>query len=216
MKDLIYDYDGFASIMFPPGSPSNGGTCFFATNTCLRECWERHHRWKTRAYELMVNRPLDSVQEHLNRELDELKVPLLHWFDSGDCLPKDQKRILALMCGISQTGRTQNGFTRNVSFWYQANKIQNVRLGLTSETGPIKNGLVVIPDYSKLEIQIYWNGKHTWNCGGGNGGVCGGAGAFAENNDDLFESDCSECLKNQRGCFIQFHSTILKTKTIAE
>ncbi len=210
MNRLIYSYDTYASIFFPPGRLADGGTCEFATPLCLQECYERPNAWEVRTYDYMVSHAPGTVSATLLADMEALDVDLLFWFDAGDCPHKHTGHILAIMRLIARAGVVQIGFTRNVELWRSTQAITNTRMVLTCEKGasrPKGAGVIAVPDYQQCAVSLYQEGELA-ACGGSVMSIC--ANSFTEDADGVYENDCEACRQNRRGCFVGWQPTTLK------
>lgn len=205
-KKILRPFTGAGAVMFPIGKPPEG-TCQFATKKCLRFCYveedadydeemvipDADKKW---IYEQFMTQPIEWMRDEIDRELDGLQTPILHWFGSGDCLTKDMKRISEIIdVAATIPGIVQMGFTRNVKLW---KKYKNI-FALTIENKNRANnreGMFSIPDYPK-QVSVMYATKYRVR-----GGQCGSV-SCSDLKGEIIEHaiNCKTCLRLKAGCF---------------
>lgn len=207
--NILHPHAGAAGVYFPIGLLKNGGTCEFANKVCLEKCcakdsridaeYKIHKRTVKALYKYMITQPIFRVLDKIMTELEELEMNIIHWFASGDCQKKDEKRIYSLIESISREyGEIiQCGFTRNYNLWDEVNRYtENTYLVLTQESDSDRKysdikGLIGIPDYETNIVHIWKKYEYYGGCGGS-------TYEWKEINEPAM---CSECFKKNQGCF---------------
>lgn len=210
-----------AGIFFPIGREKDGGTCQYASDKCLKECYglNKHHdvtmdipeTGKKDTLDFITKAPILTVCSTIIKEKEALQAHILSWFCTGDCLDKDIERVYQIMLLLHEEGIIQNGFTRNENL-YQA--IQNdgiiKHIVLTIESKDIKdaptydypNGLWAIPDYDTGTIKLYQGSlahkEHYYaSCNFHN------TKTIKANMEEIeIATNCYGCFKHKIGCFI--------------
>lgn len=237
MNNIIYNAYGYGVIFFPKGKVKNGGTCEFATKSCLKYCREETNDFMLRAYDFIIKEDIGEVIGRLVKELKALNATLLYWFESGDCEKKHTKRITSIMKGLASFGFMQHGHTRNEKLWKAVKDTKNIWLALTIEVNDVKKlpkdlGLYAVPVY-KENYTLYackykgYGEKEvkTWvsSCGGSfmstriekypenqiyTFGECDARFFKEADSKNIYEGNCRMCLNNKRGCFTELEKGI--------
>lgn len=195
------------SIDFPNGSPEQGGTCEFMTEQCKKFCSDlyKYELFESNTYAFFKNSSITEICQELVKH--RIESPLMWFCDSGDCPMSMMGKLLKVIRFLSDNGVAQGGFTRNKSFWVEANKIEKVRFFLTVEDmGSVqemnKLGPVAYPLYGTEQVRIYTENA-IWLCGLGDlifFPICG-LGEL-QIGDVKHPEDCSNCYKEKIGCFV--------------
>lgn len=204
---LLRPFTGTGAIFFPVGKPPKG-TCQFATDACLRECyaiqdnyWEEECRIpeteKRHIYQEITLTPVLGLKRVIDRmlnELDGLQTEILHWFGTGDCLPKDIDQVSRII-DIMPTAITQMGFTRNEKLWERYKDIFVLTIEDEDEMQG-REGRFSLTDYNEQVSIIRASGFRV------RGGHCGPA-TCRDIRDDRLEHyiNCKTCLRMKAGCF---------------
>ncbi len=207
---ILRPIGGAAGIFFPVGLPNNGGTCQYATKTCLRECYAISDKDydeelnvlevdKRVIYEYFMNEHIFTICAEIVREMKELQTHILHWFASGDCLDTDIERIVKIARYLFYEHIKQNGFTRNIHLWNKFMCIP-VRIVLTLENKEdiklhaLPIGVYAIPDYKNTYTDIYTVSGSSGSCG---------LRKFVLNKQKRISStpNCKYCDRKKVGCF---------------
>lgn len=206
-----------AEVSFPAYSRKVGGTCDFMTALCRKQCVLQTGEWERKALEFFEDNPVHIIVRKILKEINQLNATILSWFiGSGDCPERLTSKLIEIMREISSVEIPQNGFTRNQSFWLNANKIDgNVRIALTVEKDDkdfewwiqrhdirserMTDYLIAEPDYRKRIVNIRRFGMESVFAGCGSGWVktIPKEGKIVEE----FVEDCSLCLKDKVGCY---------------
>jgi hypothetical protein len=218
---LVHDDGKVPSIFFPAGELSKGGTCEFATPTCLERCPSdvtpnALEKW---VYNQFIDRRADELAQSIFMELLDRNKLFLQWFPWGDCPSEMTEKISWIIHQLDNNKVTQCGFTRNKKLW---DKIKHtITMGLTVEDKDkvvdyACSGLVGWPDYETGKVHLYRyttseivgsvkkKGKYLGGCGG----------VWHENHEyeesiwedkpkHVFEASCDLCAKHKRGCFAE-------------
>ena len=204
---ILRPFTGTGSVFFPIGKPP-GGTCEFATKSCLKSCYAALPEWpdfdeeirvseddKREIYTIFMTAPIWWLVSEMMRELDGLQTGILHWFASGDCQTKDINRVIEIINVMEQYAICQMGFTRNVNLWMEKPSI----FALTVESVDAINereGMFSVSDYVHGTSKMYFNNMPT------RGGLCG-----PELCSDRMEAalthfiNCQICKRLGTGCF---------------
>lgn len=175
MKELLHKFSGCLAIFFPVRRLSDGGTCQFATEQCLRECAafknasesnKIPYDEKVRIYKRVTEASIFGVCSSFVDQLSRCEPPrLLYWFASGDCPSKHQDRISTIMKYLSEQGVTQVGFTRNIDLWEETHELKGTKFVLTVEDEADidnkirKSGLYAVPNYKTGRVRVI---RNTW------------------------------------------------------
>lgn len=213
MIKLVYPFSGVAGIHFPVGRLSDGGTCEFASEKCLKECAafknvtdinKIDYGDKCKTFEYITQGESKGIIWEIAKQVKEMETEILYWFASGDCSRKHTEKIAYIIKGLSFIIPVQIGFTRNKKLWKKVNefKLDNVKIALTVES-PYKSkiqqltssGMVVVPNYDTGFIDLYLCNQSY--------GSCGGSIVYLKRLDKIEEkkADCSNCYKEKIGCF---------------
>ncbi len=229
MNKLLYQFSGVAGIFFPVGKPEDDGTCEFASNKCLLACAAINcnpkkgfkqirnpdngstiqceegiekigHEKKKELYDFIIEKPVFQVCDRIMHELAEMKCNILYWFACGDCMKKDEARILKIIEYLDNEGVIQCGFTRNKTFWEESVKYTNyIALTLESYWEVLKSqtmGLFAVPDYKNNTVKIYKGQETYW--------ICGGNFTYLKLRVNTIKSNCLECFNKKEGCFTKY------------
>jgi len=202
---LIRPFTGTGAIFFPVGLPPKG-TCFFATKDCINLCYavdpvdanfdeevriSQDEKWEI--YNYVMESKKRTLVDRILHELDGLQTPILHWFGSGDCLPKDTERICELI-NILRNKVVQMGFTRNKKLWKKHKDV----FALTIETkkdATDEDGLYSIPNYD-AQVSVMYSPLYQVK-----GGFCGPITCKDVNGELEHYINCRTCLRLKTGCF---------------
>jgi len=225
---IIHPFSGVGAVFFPVGPLSKGGTCEFATDTCLRECAALKYateenkipyKDKKTAYRFITINNANLVTVQILKELHRMNTKILYWFASGDCPGKNTGRVANTIKNLHDCGIIQQGFTRNVELWLRVREERNVHMVLTVEnwkdildewkTVGLGN-VFAYPDYQTGEvviIQYDWEcrePKYRYRCGSIS---TGGAPTWRESTcayvakEIKREANCQRCYDESVGCF---------------
>jgi len=215
---LLYPFFNVMGIFFPVGILSEGGTCQFATETCLKKCCANKpgegqkigFEKKFETYSNFLKYSPNKIVKQILSELKDADCKILSWFASGDCPSFLTKKFYDIICGLDKNGIIQTGFTRNKDLWNWCKNInnENCRVLLTVENSNniASIGLYSVPNYDLgcFDIYVMDSKKKTYHRTNG----CGG-GYYTEH---IYESkidrshllgDCTHCYENNIGCFIK-------------
>lgn len=219
MTKLIYPFCGVAGIYFPVGKLTEGGTCEFASEKCMKVCAAFKNATDTNkiAYDEKCKIFSDITQceskdiiWEIAKEVKRMKSEVLYWFASGDCPSEFTEKISHIIEGLSYIIPAQIGFTRNQELWEETNRLDNnVRIALTLEK-PYKSrlqrmsslGNIAVPNYNTGIINLYsCNRSHT---------SCGADIVYVKTLDKIEErkADCGNCYKEKIGCFRELDGDI--------
>ena len=119
---IVRPFTGTGAIFFPTGMPPQG-TCEYATDKCIKHCYQINPRFpnydeeirisdgdKILIYNFVTEQPAWLISDTIVKELDGLQTPILHWFGSGDCLNRDVDKI-------SQIITERGGVVSSVEQW---------------------------------------------------------------------------------------------------
>lgn len=196
------EYTG--QIWFPAGKSN---TCDFATKTCL-DCCPQEDNIKLRyTYKYFLERKPEIISKRIQKELLEQGCVVLYWFESGDCPRKMTNHIYKIQSILANEGIVQLGFTRNQDLWRLANTLKNMRMVLTVENKVLakklsEDGLVGVPNYKTQYVSIYRDVFEIIACS--QSWTLPTCGAWLSEANEIYESWCCECLRNKRGCFVNF------------
>lgn len=205
---IVYKWNDVGVIFFPAGNFSKKGTCEFATIKCLKNCPEIPAVCQPHfdTYKFIMKYKPVVVSTKIIRDMSDCGVFILTWFGSGDCMTKDEGHILDIIERLSLAKVVQHGFTRNIEFWKKVQGIKNVYFALTVETIKEKDkyvdlGLVVIPDYKKDHVTLYFKEEYDVSKQVRKA-TCGGVFYRDEKvGIELRESNCQVCYERMEGCF---------------
>ena len=203
---LLYPFSRVAGIFFPVGKPENDGTCQFYSTKCLLACAAIHcvpnefkkigHETKKGIYDFIIYKPIFQVLDKIISELKEMNCKILYWFACGDCMQKDENRIIKIIDYLNGEGIIQCGFTRNKDFWQKIKRYTNIALTLETYAEVQKTqsyGLFAIPDYKKNVVKIYIGKYYSGSCG---------QSVYVYKSIKR-EANCLECFKQEQGCFAE-------------
>jgi len=215
---LLYPYAGVMGLFFPIGRLENGGTCEFATPTCLKKCCVKHKGHGTKIgfdrkneiYQFFLNNSVDKIKSKILKELRENNCKIFTWFSSGDCPTFLTSKYYFIIKGLVEKDIIQTGVTRNTELWKKCQPFSpyNCKVLLTVEkindviNFPKKSGLYSIPNYKKGIIDIYnIELNMTYKYGG-----CGGRyyEYHIKNKEKEIphqKLDCTVCWEKKIGCF---------------
>jgi hypothetical protein len=202
---ILRPFTATGGVFFPIGLPPNG-TCEFSTKTCRKYCYAvndslydfetknitQEEMWEI--YNSFINWPINKLINKIEKELDGLQTPILHWFGTGDCETKNIQRISEVIESVPNY-IVQMGFTRNEELW----KLWPNIFALTIEKleyAEGKSGMFSIPNYIEGTSQMY-SPDYTVR-----GGYCGPFFCV-----DLIDSsithfvNCQVCREIKAGCF---------------
>lgn len=159
--NLLYRQGNYGSLCFPYGKHADGGSCDFATPTCLEHCSEQYSAmsWFKDVLAFFESNNIITIYKKITEELNRNNFKLLYWFDCGDCPKRLTDKVLAIIDQLHNDGIIQLGFTRNKIFWKKVNMIDGIRFMLTVENKKnIKGeGFYALPDYDTAYTQIILN-----------------------------------------------------------
>ncbi len=223
MKILI-PISGAAGVFFPIGKPPKG-TCKFADKDCLNHCtaikdkgYDEEYRVteavKKKIHEYFINENPLKLCFRILQEMAELRVNILHWFISGDCLPEDQGRMLKIINLLKEgSDIVQMGFTRNKNFWQQVRFETYIVLTCNStESIPTdyKDLIYAIPDYKNKVTDLYTiKEKEGIRYGGCSGTYIDyinypskmSMTEILHNMKNMSVTNCKRCFRKKQGCF---------------
>lgn len=210
---LLRPFTGTGAVFFPVGVPPVG-TCSFATEDCTSMCYavdpidagfdeevriSQDEKWKIYDY-VMTSKKRTLVDRFLH-ELDGLQTPILHWFGSGDCLPKDTERICEII-DLFRNKTVQMGFTRNNKLWKKHKGIFALTIE-SKEEATDDDGLYSIPNY-KEQVSVMYSPLYEVR-----GGYCGPLICRDVRRDKKeleHYINCKICLRLKTGCFDRRHN----------
>lgn len=221
MKLLRPTHYGVVGIFFPIGIPAKKGTCEFANEECLRECWTLDKDYdeiinileeeKREVHNLFVNEPIIWICNEIIKEMNELQAKILSWFVSGDCLSENVDRFFTIILLLDNTGIIQNGFTRNKELHTKLlnNNINNIVLTVESKSSEnnyymgYPECLYGIPNYEIKKVELYYA-----KLGYISYGSCGGGNYKHDFKGEKVEisANCLGCYNKKIGCFINIKS----------
>jgi len=211
---LLYNFANVMGIMFPSGKLENGGTCEFASRTCLKECCATAcvsnkqivgHTNKKKTYDAFLLNSVEIITQKISNELRENNCTVLTWFGCGDCPSFLTEKYFNIVKQIDELGFAQTGFTRNRKLWQLCKTLSattKVILSIEDVKKETEKGMFSIADYEKGSVSIVIiNKKRTailCNCGSD----------YYENHWRLknksapkLKFDCRFCYDNKKGCF---------------
>jgi hypothetical protein len=204
---LLRPFTGTGSVFFPIGPLGEGGTCEFATEACLAQCYVKDPvdfdeetritpEAANRIYSMVRREPTEVVRRMFLRDLDGLQTPILHWFGSGDCPTRDTEIISAIIKSMPPAV-VQMGFTRNRKLWERHKGIFSLTIE-REEDAPDQDAMYSIPDYEK-ETSTMFNPSYQVR-----GGLCGPMlckDRDRSRTDLTHYINCKTCYRWQTGCF---------------
>jgi len=204
MRVLHMDSD-IPSVYFPIGKPSEGGTCFAATEKCMEYCpsgmeINEHEKF---ALQFFLNNNSEIIAEKILEDFGYLanrsyNAKMIQWFVWGDCLPILTEKVASVILDLRDNSIPQYGFTRNKKLWELIPKEDRLNIGLTIES--IKEALklsiesgkmVAHPDFDSGYAEMIFDGKIKSRC---NGWWC-------KTELETRSSDCTRCLIHGEGCY---------------
>jgi len=227
-RALIHHFSGVGAIFFPVGKLDEGGTCEFATDTCLCQCaafknaTENNkipYEKKEAAYKFITTKKYNDVVVEILKELHAINSRILYWNASGDCPDANTKRVSHLVEILSECGIVQMGFTRNFDLWNNVRELSNVHMVLTVESFNDvpddwkdigEENIFAYPDYKTGETVLflydweYREPRYEYRCGtlstGGQPTRCKGHGSYVFKEIET-HSRCDICYEKKLGCF---------------
>lgn len=216
---ILRPVHGAAGIFFPIGRPENGGTCQYADDKCLKKCYALVDKDydemvnvpeedKRKIHRFFVEKSLLTICNEIVKEMDELQVKILSWFDSGDCLDKHVDKFYQIMVLLNGESVIQNGFTRNETLYRKivyGGVIKYFVLTIKSKSykdaPPFKEvGLWGIPDYKNGLVRLHYGtlGRKSY-------GSCGSGSVITkfEGKEIEIAANCLGCYNRKVGCFIK-------------
>lgn len=210
---LVYPFCGVAAVYFPVGKLSEGGSCEFASEKCLKVCAAFKNATDTNkiAYDAKCKTFINITQCEskdvilkIAEEVKEMQTEVLYWFASGDCPSEFTERIVHIIEGLSFIIPAQMGFTRNQELWEGTNrlKVDDVRLALTLERpyrsklqSMLSLGTIAVPNYNTGNIKLYRCNQSQTSCGAGI--------VYVKKLGETIKrkADCGNCFKERVGCF---------------
>lgn len=190
-----------SELSFPAGMVKDGGSCEFATATCLRFCKLQKTSIEKNAIKVLQKCQTEDIVRKIKKELIKDRSKLLHWFGSGDCPTALTDKVFSIIKRLDRDGVPQNGFTRNQQLWQLMSKTKiPFALSVDNKKVALKMqhiGLVSNPNYDQWSVDLMYKNQQTYLCGGGGG--CGEGNL--EVSGEIYPEDCQECWENRRGCF---------------
>lgn len=204
MRILNMDAD-IPSIYFPIGKPSDGGTCFAATEKCMEYCpsgmeINEHERFALRFFKkneatVIAQRILLDFGYLANRAKN---AKMIQWFVWGDCLPELTEKVAKVILQLRDEGIPQYGFTRSVELWKALPKEDRLNVGLTIDdldralSVSLESGkMTAHPDFESGYAEMIFDGEIKSRC---NGWWC-------KTPTETRNSDCTRCLIYGQGCY---------------
>lgn len=210
-----------AGIFFPIGRPETGGTCQYASERCLRECYALNKCHdvtvdipeceKREIYRFFVQQTKIHICNKILEEMDGLQAKVLSWFCSGDCMDNEIEKIYGVMLLLNEEGIIQNGFTRNVNLYQRIREDEILQhIVLTVESKSEKDtpediqgefGLWAIPNYDKAKTELY-RGTLAYAEDVGSCGFHNVSSHTFDGKEVRIATNCYGCYKEEIGCFI--------------
>jgi len=169
----------------PTGLSSHGGTCDFATNTCLAKCAAINYinvigiDFKKSVLNYLTEKSVGEIVKRIREETEAL-----YWFASGDCPIRLQDKFSEIVLRLSAHGVNQNGFTRNKKFWNNTRDATNIALTIENpKENDGKGFLMAVPNYETGAVQVYFDRRLALECWG----------------DCRYR--CDKCISEKKGCF---------------
>ena len=204
-RRILHMDSDIPSIYFPIGSIESGGTCEFATKTCIKHCpsgmeINSHERY---AYNYFKRRSTESITKKMITDFNTLvefpyNAKMIQWFTWGDCPSLLTDKVHSVIMNIYEYGIPQYGFTRNKRLWELTPSRYSLNIGLSIENikkakiVSIESGkLIGHPDYATGYAEMIFNGKIVSKC---NGWWC-------KTKYETMNSDCRRCLNHMEGCY---------------
>ena len=219
MKILRPSNNYVAGIFFPIGRLETGGTCQYASDRCLEECYGLNKHYdvtvdiseddKQQIYKFIIEKSLLTICTAIITEMEGMQAKILSWFCTGDCPDKDIDKIWEIIRLLEQEGIIQNGFTRNIDFYHAVHNlaphivltVESKDIDDTPESIDPENGLWAIPDYGKGEVKLYQGTlaykKEYGSCGWHTTKII-----KADLKEIEIATNCYGCYKQKIGCFI--------------
>jgi hypothetical protein len=206
---ILRPIGGTAGIFFPIGELNKNGTCENATKECLKFCcakWGIDHNEeyrisdqdKHKIYSEFINKPIFELCVKILKEMKELRVDILHWFASGDCMDKDIERLTKIMSLLNHnTSIYQNGFTKNGNIFSEVDDLERVCIVHTVQSKSDINEtntdrIFAVCNYDHGDTRLYTSDRI----------YSGSCGASEYKLRSLsFVNDCRTCLRLKKGCF---------------
>lgn len=196
---ILFLENGMPCIFFPVGKPSEGGSCDFITDRCLRHCPSSGvvHEHEKRALRYFKKTTVADIIKRIMIELNFFRSNYLGWFSWGDCPLELTDKISSIVLGLAQKGIVQNGFTLNEKFWKRIPFTNDLRIALTVYSFneveiKSKNKMVCFPDIPKGQARVFYKGKCKARC---SGYFC------VHEGGRTVEADCEQCYIDRVGCF---------------
>lgn len=215
-----------AGIFFPIGEPRFGGTCQYASERCLKECYALNKHYdvtvdipeddKREIYKFIVKESTLTVCNTIIKEMEGLQAKILTWFCSGDCPDSDIERIYQVMLLLNEQGVIQNGFTRNTQLYGRIiddGIIKHIILTVESQSvddapeDEYPMGIWAIPDYDKGIIKLY-HGTLAHREDIGNCGWHQVRETKFKGKEIVIATNCYGCYKKGIGCFTNLPSEV--------
>ncbi len=202
---ILRPFTGTGAVFFPVGAPPKG-TCLFATEDCTDMCYAvdpadadfdeevripQDEKWKI--YRCIIEMEKNFLIDRLLDELCGLQTPILHWFGSGDCLPKDTERICELIDAVGDKA-VQMGFTRNKKLWKKHKDIFALTVE-SIEDATDEDALYSIPNYA-AQVSVVYSPRYQVK-----GGHCGPITCKDINGQLEHYINCRTCSRLKTGCF---------------
>jgi len=202
---ILRPFTGTGAIFFPVGLPPKG-TCGFATKLCSDMCYaidpidadfdeevriSQDEKWEI--YNYVMTAKKRTLVDRFLHELEGLQTPILHWFGSGDCLPKDIERISKLI-NLFVDRVIQMGFTRNKKLWEKHKNIFALTIE-KKEDATDDDALYSIPNY-EAQISVMYSPLYQVR-----GGFCGPVTCKDINGTLEHYINCRTCSRLKTGCF---------------
>jgi len=205
MRRILHMDSDIPSIYFPIGKIEDGGSCEFATETCILNCpsgmiSNKHEKYafsffKKNDVERIFNKLLMDYNYLANRPYN---AKMIQWFCWGDCPSFMTEKVADVIKRIAEYGIPQYGFTRNKKLWEILPSTDRLHIGLTVENyskalgiSKTTDKMIAHPDYDTWYAQMIFHGKVRSRC---NGWWC--VNEIEERN-----SDCTRCLSHGEGCY---------------
>lgn len=161
---LLHKFHYVGGIFWPVGLLRHGGTCEFASPSCLFSCCAFNHGTenerisydqKREIFKQITTDNLESVTRRILQDLDDLGVNIISWLASGDCPTKHTERVVLIITELADHGVHQAVVTRSSilyhDLWSRRHKHKGmIGTALTVETMneiPMEDGLFAVPNY---------------------------------------------------------------------
>ena len=205
--NLLRPFTGTGAVFFPFGIPPDG-TCEFATDECIKHCYQLNpknpdfdeeilipNEEKKKIYNSFMSMDIEDLYSKIHHELAGLQTPILHWFGSGDCISGDVDRISEIIDRVRHSDFVvQMGFTRNIILWKRHKDIFS--LTIDHPENAQGGGMYSIPNYES-EVSVMYSPFYQVK-----GGLCGPTTC-----DDILDAklshyiNCRTCRRMKTGCF---------------